>query len=175
MRDASRLFHSRSNRHVVSRSSEAGFQHWQLVGRADYDPAGVGHLLRQVRESHRHQPNATSAHSRSLQAQQGLLDAVLKWQGVGEKLVQDRVSSLRPFSPPASCERELNGDSGLVVQVVQGNVVKSTLLQVIILVSALAIKPLLRATNNDYSSSSTTSTIFYWLFHVSSWVDCVGA
>lgn len=45
--------------------------------------------------------------------------------------------------------------------------VKSTLLQVIILVSALTIKPLLRATKNDYSSSSTTTTIFYWLFHVS--------
>lgn len=52
-------------------------------------------------------------------------------------------------------------------QVVQSNVVKSTLLQGVILISALAVKPLLRATRNDYSSASTTSTIFYWLFHVS--------
>lgn len=67
---------------------------------------------------------------------------------------------------PASASRA-HPASPARLKVVQSNVVKSTLLQGVILISALAVKPLLRATHNDYSSASATSTIFYWLFHVS--------
>lgn len=52
-------------------------------------------------------------------------------------------------------------------QVVQSNVVKATLLQVVILVSAWAIKPIIRASESDHSTHAVTRSIFYVLFHVS--------
>lgn len=154
--------------------SSFGGGSWGSVPALTFQEAVVTHL-RFVGSSSRPPPQPRALLSCSLaplalvQIQQGFLDA-LKFQGVGEKLVMDRVSRQR-------CDERLGFSSqpgslpaltwlSHAAQVVQANVVKSTLLQGVILISALAVKPLLRATHNDYSSASTTASIFYWLFHV---------
>ncbi|KAM0792279.1 hypothetical protein ACM66B_004970 [Microbotryomycetes sp. NB124-2] len=69
----------------------------------------------------------------------GCLDAI-KLHSVGQQIVQDRV--------------------------VQGNIVKNALLQGVVLVSALTIKPLIRHSTNDHSPQAVTRSIFFWLFHL---------